>query len=697
MKMKTIILSTALALQLSVSGYANQEQLGTESTVTSTKKFDYLKREPTQDKYYNMIQKHGRDIERQLMSKNSTRPIVDASSFVTAHLVTKEVDSTGNHQDVLFLGYSAGHVLKVIFTNENWTTIKSAELTQEQGKVGTSDYNVNKDWELEVTALAYDPESKRLYIGYGDKVERDWRHGLGFGKKMELLKPNSWFQLDTDNIYTEEHKTIGGGIRVYDYYDSKGNGKSNGYDQRGTISSEQDRTAVQIMYPQVTEDGSKSLYVAWGSDRAAQTYTFGVSIVPVPKPIPIPMFSGGDNPSPNNPRMQIFNTNLAFNAEQNVYYNQHWMQSKPINNTQKPNDVPSFAVTGHYAHDTLIYGYNDGSVWAYNIAGGPQDTWVELNKPIGVKIVNMLYSETDGKEHILVSFANNHIWEIVYDHQTGIFNKKVVHNGGWGSNVVQSKVSKDGKYAILVLANKSIQWYSFLSGKPTAPIANPENAPPITAITSPVETESKGVYKFFVAYANGVLREGSYSASLVYPVGGGNPVETNRLLSFKDISAHANIPITVNFNGGRQRLQTLRHNISIIFDCHSTPLSAYGMLDFTSRIIGKQTGLGCLEYGPENRYHYTKLDYDKTSDTLYAYTDNLIGKIENPNWEAHNGKDRVIDARVGMGIDTYNSKTNKWSVMQSPKFMFMDKNQATARQFKDMEFVYPYPRLSQGG
>lgn len=684
--MKKITSHAVLFVSLFI--YASFAQAESISTVTD---FKSIQRNSTQDVYYDKIKEQGRLIDKALRGTKAAEPIIAASSFVTAFLVSQELDKNGKPVEVLILGFSAGHVMKVVFSDKEWNDLVSAQLIEE---------NVPAEWQTEVTALAYDPIAKRIYIGHGHKLIRDWTHGLDIGKKFDIKKPGTWFAIDFDNLYSEEHTTYGGGIRIYDLYDSDNDGKPNGFvkDPGGDLLNTKSKTAVLSLYPFTSKTGENHLFAFWGPDRVPQTYTFGVSFVPMPKPVPIPVFSGGDNPNPENYNVRYIDTRLAFDKEQNRFWNVTYLTTKLIKNDQRQQLNPTAATFGKNTYNVLIYGYSDGSVWAYNIVGEGSGTgsWEAVKGNGSSPVKKLLYSTIGDEEYLLIAYEN-HTSELVQYNtvkQSGAgipFSRHTIssphnlHTEGWGSNINRMIASEDGKFALAVLDNNSaIEWFSFERKGFTAEIAGAvSGTPAVTALTSPVESKTKGVYRFYVAYANGVIREGEYNTVNASPV------------YFKDITTHFNVPIDMHFGHGHQPNQIMRDRIGIQIDCGFSPITWYGIVGEDWMGIGEGTGLGCLNFGNMIYYHYDQLDYDADTETLYAYTLAIEGMIANPSWTATNGKDRLTKGRVGMGIDVFNAQSREWSIMQKPKFNFVDPAQASAHDYMDMTLLYPYSQLPQ--
>ena len=695
MKIKLTKIATSVALYLCIpASYAVAAEIITTLPGTTN-----IQRETTQQQYYKNIASRGHQIDAALRSHNEIySAIVGESSFVTAFLVSQELNKDNQVVEVLFLGFSAGHVVKAVFSDKEWEHLISAELIQENNLVGSNTFTVDPLWQLEVTALAYDPISKRLVIGYGDKTTRDATYGLSLGSKIELKKPSSWFAIDFENLYSETHVTRGGGIRIYNYFDTNKDGKPDGYmnfSANQELQNAENKTSVQGLYPFTSSNGQTFLFAAWGPNRVPQTYTFGVSVIPTPKPIPIPFISGGDKPNPTNPTIKLFDMRLSFNEVQNKFENVTYMASISIANGLKPGVVPSAAVLGKHMHDALIYGYTDGSIDAYNVIGGSEGngSFEKINASADSPIVHMLYSEIGDREYLLVAHANFTLDSIDYSSKEQNAAKKAFaeHTVNYksdlvgkelGTTVTQSSVSQDGKYALLALSHQSIQWYSFEKKALTPQVVGVvTGTPAIATMTSPVETKTKGIYRFYVSYVNGVVKEGEYN------VIAGTPVY------FKDVTTRANIPLDVHFGHGHHKDQTLRDKITI----NPALIPSVDVFDIFET-VGDKTGIGFLGFGNKKYYHYDKLDYDQTTDTLYAYTLALTGKIANPSWSLWNiGKDRLTDARIGMGIDTYNAKTKEWKTLQKPKFNFMDPTQVKASDYRELTLPYPHNQLPQDG
>lgn len=576
----------------------------------------YKRSNPNQQ-YYRKLMDTTKHFDLLISSHEAAKPILLKGGYITAIVPIKiyqgsNPDPAPNDPEIehtLFLGYSTGEVVKVIFETEAWTGIKDFDVLTK---------NQPEPLALSVTAICYERERGMLFVGYGDKTTTKTNVNIGLNfeditnwKKKTNVK--DWISCDPNNMLTENISTRGGAIRRYKFSNKMWDSSLNtAWELRDGQTAVQTMRIFKVDEPGAIEGKTISnvfLFSLWGNDKSPQTINYGVDIVPIgPLAVPIPSWSGGDTPDPKEWKLRVFQVTSG-----DIFVKTYLFDPDS-------KDLPTAMTFGNHNYDAVFAGYRDGRIERLDLIGDGMGAVLRtVAKPHFAEIANLLYTEFDNKEYLLVNPIGGQLYLFKYlPVSEGSNRKKIMKEvnsyitKGIGSNIRSFKVSSDGKKAVLDLDNNTLQWFDFETETIQEPVlASPINKNEmIMALTKPYKVKDSDNYRIFVAFWNGSIYEFVYDGSK------GLLVDT--IVRRKSTGAYY-----LHLN-----LQSLASQDTVVLDMVRN----------------------------EARYWTNDIDFDHATDTLFCYTASQevnVGIQFNVD-EAN----ATVRFKAGMGLDALDLKTN---------------------------------------
>jgi WD40 repeat protein len=354
-----------------------------------------------------------KNILDKLIKQDAVKKIVDKRGSVSAFLYSSTNTNLDDDSRSLFLGFSNGSVVWVLFKDKRFESIDKSVVVREDG---------NGPKLTSVTALAYSPEDKILYVGSS-------------GKSIENTidpEPEEWIFLS--QTWTTTTSTIGGDIKAYKIQDKPEETVFH-RDRKAHQSS------VLALMPLVFDNDNKFLIAVMGPQILPQTMYWGFSLEIPTSPGEVPTaysesMSGGDvdDPSQHYPQVAFIDSGVGIRHSMAIdMIKDEWMGAQKC-----------FAA-GSSIEKAVFMGFKDGSLKIYDLN---RKDWSDFLPPTQNSINTVQYSKIENNEYLIIGCEDGSIrcntnfdkkWDILTEH------------AGEG---LASALTQDGKQAVFTTLNK---------------------------------------------------------------------------------------------------------------------------------------------------------------------------------------------------------------------------------------------------